>query len=172
MLNKQQKKELVKNLTEELKAAKGVVFSEFDGLPTRDIQELRASLRREQVKHKVVKLTLLKRALELAGVDISAFNYTKALAVSWSADDEVVPAKILNAFARTHANLKIMAGVAGRKFIDALEVKTLANLPGKQELRGQLVYVVASPLRGLVDVLSGNMRGLVNALNAIKNAKA
>ena len=171
MLNKEQKKTVVKDLVQELKSAKALVLSDFQGLPTRDIQKLRADLRREKVSYKVVKLTLLKKALRQAGVDVSQFNFAAPLSVSLSAEDEVIGAKILAAFAKTHDKLKIVGGYLGAEFLDATRVKAMAALPGKQELRGQLVYVIASPLRGLVSVLQGNMRGLVNVLNAIGQSK-
>lgn len=169
MLNFEQKKKIVSELVEEMKTAKGVVLSDFQGLLTRDIQELRASLRQENISHRVVKITLLKRVLRQAGIDIRDFNFQVPMAVSISAHDEVAAARILQNFAQAHENLKILAGVLDRRFIGALEVKKLAALPGKQELLGQVVGAIASPLRGLVGVLSGNMRQLVSVLSKIKS---
>lgn len=171
MLNKAQKKELVEKLSAELAGLKGAVLSSFQGLPAAQMQKLRGQLRGEGVQSKVVKLTLLRRVLEKIGVDVSSFNYTVPLTLSWSADDEVLPAKILNTFAKKQENLKMVAGVLAGKLIDGTQVKALAMLPGKQELQGQLVGVIAGPLRGLVSVLSGNMRQLVYALNAIGKSK-
>ena len=166
MLNKEQKKNIVKDLVERLKAAKSVVFSDFQGLPSKDIQGLRRELRKEGVDYKVVKLTLLKRALRLAGLDVSDFNFQVPLSVSLSREDEVVAAQILAAFSKKNEKLKIVSGVLDNKIIDASLVKALAALPSKQELRGQVVYVLSSPLRGLATVLNGNIRGLINVLNA------
>lgn len=171
MLTREQKKKIVKELTKELKEARGIVFSEFSGLPTRELQELRSLLRKSGVSHKVVKLTLLRRVLNTVGLDTSDFGVQVPTAVSWSFTDEIAPAKILTAFSKTHQNLKILGGVMDKKLVGAGEINTLALLPGKQELRAQVVWVIASPLRGLVSVLSGNLRGLVNVLNAIKTAK-
>lgn len=166
MLSKQQKRDLVNSLAEELKTAKGVVLSDFQGLATRDSQELRANLRKENISHKVVKITLLKRALRQVGIDIKNFNFQVPMAISVSQEDEIAAARILQNFAKTHEHLKILAGVLDQKFIDGAEVRKLAALPSKQELLGQTVGVIASPLRGLVSVLAGNIRGLLNVLNA------
>ena len=171
MLNLTQKKQIVDSLAADFGRAKSVVFSDFKGLKTKDSQELRAALRKEGVSHKVVKITLLKKALGKSGADVSSFKFQVPLAVSMSFDDEVAPARIIDQFARTHENLKILAGIFEGKFVDAAVVKALAALPGKQELRAQLVYLILSPLRGLVSVLAGNMRQLVYALNAIKEAR-
>ena len=172
MLTREQKKNIVNNLAADLARAKSVVFSDFKGLKTRDSQELRANLRKEGISHKVVKITLLKRALGKSGADISNFNVQVPVAVSISFDDEVAPARIINLFAKTHENLKILAGIFEGKLIDASGVKALAALLGKQELRGQVVGLLASPLRGLVSVLSGNMRQFVYVLNAIVQSKS
>lgn len=172
MLKKAQKKQLVNELAKELDGAKGIVFSDFQGLPDADIQKLRMELRKQDVRHKVVKLTLLQRILRRIGVDLAKFDYHVPLAVSYSREDEALPAKLLKAFAKTHDKLKILAGIVDRRLVDSATVNQLASLPGKQELRGQLAAVIAGPLRSLVSVLAGNLRGLVQVLNGIKDKKA
>ena len=166
MLKKAQKKQLVNDLTRELETAKGLVLSDFQGLPDADIQKLRMELRKQGVKHKVVKLTLLQRVFRRLGVDTAKFDYHVPMAVSYSSEDEILPARLIKAFARTHDKLKIMGGLMDRRLLDGAAMTQLASLPGKQELRGQLANVIASPLRGLVSVLAGNIRGLINVLNA------
>lgn len=171
MLNKAQKKQIVTDLTQQFREAKAAVFSDFQGLPAKDIQEVRAKLGAAGIMHKVVKLTLVKKALAAAGIETEKFNFQVPVAVSLSKDDEVAPAKILSDYAKINDKLKVLAGVLGNRFIDLAEVKALASLPGKQELLGQLVGVLAGPLRGMVSVLSGNLRGLMSVLNAIKEKK-
>jgi|SRR3989344_6750749 len=171
MLKKAQKKTIVTDLAEQFKAAKAGVFSDFSGLGARDVQTLRQALKKENVSYKVVKLTLIKRALRLAGFDVSSFNFAVPVSVSLSGDDETATARILQDFAKKHEQLKMVSGILDHKLIDSAQVKALATLPDKQTLRGQLVGVIAGPLRGFVTVLSGNLRGLVNVLNAIKDSK-
>lgn len=166
MLTREQKKKIVQDLTQDLQNSKGVVFSTFQGLSAKNIQELRTVLKKEKVVYKVVKLTLLKRALKSAGIDAEKFDVHLPLSVSSSREDEVIAAKALNNFAKAHQELKIVAGILEKQLLLSQEVKALAQLPGKQELRAQVVGAIASPLRGLVGVLSGNMRGLLNVLNA------
>lgn len=170
MLTREQKKKVVEEITQELKEAKSVVFSTFQGLSAKDIQELRGIMRKDKVGYKVVKLTLLKRALKSAGIEAEKFDVQLPLSVSWSREDEVAPAKILNNFAKAHQELKIVAGILEKKLIDVFKIKQLAVLPGKQELRAQVVRVVASPLRGLGNALVGNLRGLITALRAISQS--
>lgn len=170
MLTKQQKQKIIKDLSHELGLAKGIVFTSFHGLATKDLQELRGLLGKDGIKHKVVKITLAKRALRQLGFDPEGLVANVPLSVSWSAD-EVAAAKVLSGFARSHENLKIISGIMDNKFLNAPMVIELAQLPGKLELRGQLVRALAAPIQGLVNVLAGNLRGLVNVLNAIQKAK-
>lgn len=172
MLKKQQKIDLVKDLVEKIKAAKAAVFSDFGGLPARDIQALRRTLKTEGVTYKVVKLSLLKRAMRAAGLDVSGFNFKVPLSVSLSDADETAAARVIQDFAKKNDKLKIVSGVLDGRMLDASQVKALASLPTKQQLLGQLVGVISSPLRGLASVLSGNIRGLINVINAVKEVKS
>ena len=129
-------------------------------------------MRERGVRHRVVKLTLAKLALKQAGIDTSRFDFAVPTSISLSSEDEVTPAKIIHEFAKSHENVKILAGVLSGNYIEAQEVKMLAILPGKQELLGQVAGMVAAPLRGFMSVLSGNLRGLVNVLSAIKDNKS
>ncbi len=166
MLNRQQKKDIVKDLTEAIKTAKAGVFADFSGLAAKDAQSLRQTLKKEGVSYKVVKLTLIKKALRAANLDDKFFNFTVPISVSLSEADEVAAAKILQDFSKKNEKLKIVSGFLDGKILDAAQVKALASLPSKEELLGQLVGVIAGPLRGFVTVLSGPARGLVNVLNA------
>ena len=166
MLKRSEKVEIVKSLAEQIRGAKAAVFCDFQGLGAKDVQSIRFSLGKEGISYKVVKINLLKKALRLAGVDIKKLNFTKPIAVSLSVEDEAAAARILQGFAKTHEKLKIVSGLLDKVVIDKNQVGALASLPGKQELRGQLVGVIAGPLRALASVLSGNIRGLINVLDA------
>jgi large subunit ribosomal protein L10 len=70
-------------------------------------------------------------------------------------------------FAKTHPSIELKGAIDSEGVVmDEAQVKQLASLPSKEQLRGQLVGTIAAPLSGFVNVLSGNIRGLVNVLNA------
>ncbi len=164
---RQKKEQALAEVTALLKDARGVVFADYGGLTVKDMQELRRSLRQNGVGYEVVKKTLLSRALKAVGltaVDTAVLQGMVSLATS--ATDEVEPAKQLVDFAKTHENLKVMGGVLEAAFVDRTKVMALAKLPGKQQLLGQLVGTLAAPLSGFVNVLQGNLRGLVQVLRA------
>ncbi len=170
---KQQKQATVASLTNGLKAGKGVVFANFQGLTVAEAEELRKNCRQEDVTFLVAKKTLLKRACQDLALDnINPKSFTGGVATFVGLIDEVTPAKIVNTFAKTHEVVSIFGGLLEGKFIDAAMVKSLANLPGKQELLSRVVGSLNAPLFGLVNVLAGNLRGLAQVLNAYKDKKA
>ena len=173
MLTKQQKIELVKNLTEKIKVAKTAVFVDFKGLKVKDSTDLKKALRAEGVDYVVVRKTLLDIALKNAGIEgISTKTMDGQVALSLSNVDEISGAKIIDKFAKTNENIKMLGGVLGKQVMNAAEVKALAKIPSKEELLVKLVGTLNAPVSGFVNVLAGNLRGLVQVLNAIKEQKA
>jgi large subunit ribosomal protein L10 len=170
-LTRQEKEAQLKQLVTDLADAKGVVFAQYRGLTVKEIDKIRKNLRKEGVKYSVVKVTLLKMALAELGVNSDEFLDIGPIAVAISQDDETTPARIIKSMNKEHQNLILGGGILEKKVIGKQMVITLADLPSKQQLLGQLVSVIAGPARGLVTVLSGNMRQLVYALNAIAEAK-
>jgi large subunit ribosomal protein L10 len=169
--SRQDKEEQLASITDDLKNAKGVVFAQYRGLTVKEIDKIRKSLKKENVKYSVVKVTLLKKALEILGIKSENFQYSGPIAVAISNDDETTPARLIKSFNKEHQNLILDGGILNMEVVGKQTVMTLADLPSKQQLLGQLVSVIAGPARGLVTVLSGNMRQLVYALNAIAEAK-
>lgn len=173
MLTKNQKIELVKVITEKLKEAKSSVFVDYKGLKVKDATELKKELRASGVEYVVVRKTLLDIALKNAGVEnVSVKSMEGQIALSLSNTDEVSAAKIIDKFAKTNENIKMLGGVLGVQAMSAAEVNALAKIPSKEQLLGQLVGTLNAPVSGFVNVLAGNLRGLVQVLNAVKEQKA
>jgi len=171
-VTRKEKEALLSELETQLEGAKSVVFADYRGTTVKKISELRRELRKENVYAKVAKITLIKRALQKHGVDTSAMDFKAPVALAVSKEDEVAPARILSNFAKENKNVQILMGVMDGRVVSKVEVAALASLPGKQELRGKLVGTIAAPMSGFVNVLAGNLRSLVYALNAIKEAKS
>ena len=168
---RKEKEDILKQMTEDLESARGVVFTEYRGLTVKDLDKLRKNLRKENVKYQVVKVTLLKKALEKLGIKTDGLKYSGPIAVASSKDEETTPARLVKAAGKDFPNLKIDGGIFNKELVATEVVNRLASLPSKEQLLGQLVSVIAGPMRGLVTVLSGNTRNLLNVLNAIKEKK-
>jgi large subunit ribosomal protein L10 len=171
MQTKSQKKSLIKDWSEKIKTAKAVVFSNFKGFPVKEMTALRRELRKAGVEMKVLKKTLLAIALKEAGVEIDAKKMEGQISLAVSQTDEIAAAKIVFRAAKTNENLKIVGGLLGQKEMSAEEVNALAIIPSKEELLAKLVGSLKAPIAGFVNVLTGNLRGLVQALRAISESK-
>ncbi|MDP1834283.1 MAG: 50S ribosomal protein L10 [Candidatus Moranbacteria bacterium] len=171
MQTKQQKEVIIKELAEKLKNSKAVVFSDYKGLKVKDMTVLRRDLRAEGVDLKVLKKTLINIALKDAGIEMDAKALEGQVAIAISSKDEVAAAKIIAKLAKVNENLKIVGGILGTKELSIAEVDALAKLPSKEELLAKLVWTLNAPVSGFVNVLAGNMRGFVTALQAIADKK-
>ena len=172
MQTKDQKKQIVADLTEKLKSSKAVVFSDYKGLPVKDMMALRKELRKEKIDFRVTKKTLIGLAFKNAKIDADVKNMEGQLVLAISLEDEIAAAKILAKTAKTNENLKILGGTLGVKFLEKEEIIALSKLPGKDELLAKLVGTINAPVSGFVNVLAGNIRGLVQVLKAVTDNKA
>ncbi len=172
MLNKEQKKDIVKDLVEKIKSSKAVVFSDFKGLSVKDMTNLRGELYENQADFMVVKKTLINIALKEAGIDMDVKKIEGQIALAISQQDEVVVAKILDKVAKANENLKIVAGILGDNVLSDQEVQALAKLPSKEELLAKVVGSINAPVSGFVNVLAGNIRGIVQIIKSISEKKA
>jgi len=157
---------------EDVSGAKSIVFVGYHGLSVSQIDDLRNQLRAEQVKLQVIKKTLVRKALEEAGMDIDVKSLGDGLAVAYGLNDEVSPAKVLAAFQKENEALQIYGGVLESKFIDQQGIVALSKLLSKPELYAKLVGSINAPVSGFVNTLAGTVRGLVTVLSGIKDAKA
>ncbi len=172
MLTREQKKALVEELTNQIKEAKAVIFTNYRGLTVTDMTTLKKELKKEEANLKVYKKKLVNIALKNAGIkDLDVTQLEGQLAVTVSSQDEVIPAKILAKFSKSNENLKILGGLLGKEIMEAKQVSALAKLPSKEELLAKVVGSLSAPLTGLVNVLQGNQRNLVYALKAIADKK-
>ena len=110
-------------------------------------------------------------ALKDAGLEVDAKKMEGQISIAVSQADEIAAAKIVFQAAKANENLKIVGGLLNQKEMTAKEVDALATLPSKEELLAKLVGSINAPVSGFVNVLAGNLRGLVQALKAIAENK-
>lgn len=170
--SKQKKQTDLEQITTDLQSAKGIVFATYSGMTVKEIDKVRKDLRKENVRYQVMKVTLLKKAMEKLGIKYDTFKYSGPLAVAISQEEETAPARLLKGLSKENPKLVIDGGIFNNEVVGTDVVVRLASLPTKEQLLGQLLSVLNGPARGLVTVLSGNTRNLLNVLNAIKDKKA
>lgn len=175
--SRQQKEETLKALVDGFSQAKSAVFVNFDKLTVADITDFRRRCRKQGLTYIVAKKTLLAKAIEqnkLGEVDVNQFKL--GVGTVFGLTDEVAPAQVVAEFAKDHEAMSILGGVMmtnpdGQKYVNAEAVTALSKLPSKEILLGQLVRTIQGPISGFANVLAGNLRGLVQVMNAIKEQK-
>jgi len=172
-ITRAEKEKSIERLTNDLAGVKIAVLTDYRGLNTTELEELREVLRKNFVEYRITKNTLLKLALknnpQFKNIDLNTF--TGPLAIAFGKTDEIMAAKLIQDYAKTHEALEIIGGITNQGvLLNAAETKALAALPTKDQLKGQLVGVLVAPIVGLVNIVNANLRSLINALNAVAQA--
>lgn len=152
-ITKAQKQTILDETTKALEGSQSAVFVNFHGLSVAKIDELRGKLYSEGVGYKVLKKTLLKRALESMNYDGEIPVLDGEIALAYS-EDLTAPAREIYAFHEDNKdNIQIVGGVFEGKLQNKAEMTEIATIPSVQVLRGMFVNVINSPIQGFVVAL-------------------
>ncbi len=167
-ITKEKKKQIVEEFGQLLKKQKVIVFCNYQGVKTKEMNEIRESLKGVGAKLKALKKTLAEIAFKKEGIDFSRKLSKTQLAVVVGMEDELAPLKVLYDFSKRNNQFEILAGYLEKEFLTQEKVTLLAQIPSKEILLGQLAYVLKSPISCFVNVLNGNIKGLINVLAKAK----
>lgn len=168
-LTKDRKAQIVEEVSTLLDSSKLTVAAKYSGTSVKAMQDLRRTGRDSGTVIKVIKNRLVVKALKdsLKFKEIDTSLLTDMLLYAFNSQDEVAPAQTLANFAKTSPTIEFVgAFTADGQFLPADDVKALASLPSKEQLRSMLVGTLSAPLSGFANVLTGNVRGVLNVLNA------
>ena len=168
---KEQKKLILEELNERIKKQTTMIIVDFTGLKVIEAFDLRKRLKKINAELKVAKKTLIQLALKNNNLDKNIKEMNGEIALVFGYQDEILPAKVIYDFSRENEKLKILGGFFENKFQNVEKFIELAKLPSKEELLGKLVGSISSPITGFVRSLQYNLKGLIFALNAIKENK-
>lgn len=167
----QSKIDMLEKVKASIDASQGVFFVDYRGLSVKETQELRRALREAGATMKVYKNNIVKIALEQAEMPNVDELLVGTVAYVFFDSDPVAAAKVIKEQAEKLKKLEWVGGIADSQALSADEAKAYADLASREELIAQLVYVIASPLRGIASVAAGPARGLVTALDALAEQK-
>jgi large subunit ribosomal protein L10 len=167
-MKKEQKQQVVEELTARLKAAETLLVADYRGLTMPQIDELRTRLLASGARFTVVKNTLTRRAAEAAGTDalLALLDGPSAIAVLDAEGDMVAAAKALADSARETRVLEIRGGIMQGRAVTAAEVESLAMLPPADALRGQVLGAIVAPLTTLAGLLNAPLQNFVGLIDA------
>ncbi len=166
-LTKSGKNDVVAEVSDLLSSSKMTVVAKYQGTTVKALQSLRKEAKDNGTKVKVVKNRLVIKALQandtLKDADVS--ELTGMLLYAFNSQDEVAPAQILNNFAKLNPTIQFVGAVTAEgKFIGADDVKALAGLPSKDQLIGQVIAQLLSPVHDITNALSGNLHALLDGV--------
>ena len=172
-MRKLEKAEVVQAIQAKVAKSQIGILTDFKGLKVADMTRLRRQLQEADAELTVVKNTLLRRA----GADDSPLapllsHATGPNALTLGYADPVLVTKVLIKFAQEKPQLVIKGGALGGQALSVKDLEALSKLPAREVLLGQLLGVLQGVPRGLVTVLAGVIRNLLNVLTALKDKKA
>ncbi len=165
-ISKEKKSEIIKKIKENIDQQKSIVFVETKGLKTKDLEILKKELKQNNCSFLIAKKTLLNLALKEKKMD--SVEFQNQLGLAFGFEDEIAPVKIIHKKSLQNNNLKILGGFLENSFQGEQEMIALAKLPSKDILLARMVGSISAPITGFLNVLQGNIKGLIYALTAIK----
>jgi large subunit ribosomal protein L10 len=159
-MNRDQKAALVEELAEEIRGADVVFAVDYRGISVSDAAELRLRLRDAGARFRVVKNSLTERASDKAGTESLKELLEGPTALAFVGGDAALAAKALNDQGRALRTLEFKGGLMNGAPLSAEEIRSIARLPARDVLHGQLVGTIAAPLTGLVRTLNALISGL------------
>lgn len=172
-ISKSKKSEILADLEQEFKSAASVAFTAYSGITVSDIQDLRTKLRESDARMIVAKKTLIRLAAKNAGLkELPDESMEGPVAAVFSHGDELAGLQILEKSKEDFDQVEILGGVFDGEVLDKAAAQQLAKLPSKDALLGQVVGLLAAPLRGFVGVGNQVVSGFVRALDAVREKKS
>lgn len=169
-LNLEEKKAVVAEVSEQVSKAQSIIIAEYRGLEVGNMTQLRAQARKSGVYLRVLKNTLVRRAVDGTPFSGLASQMVGPLVFGISTDP-VAAAKVLNDFAKNNDKFVIKGGALPNQVMDANGIKALATLPSREELLAKLLGTMQAPVAQFVRTLNEVPTKFVRGLAAVRDQK-
>ncbi|WP_297611683.1 50S ribosomal protein L10 [uncultured Sutterella sp.] len=169
-LNREDKAAVIAEISEVVSNSSAMVIAEYRGLTVQAVTKLRAEARKNGVTLRVVKNTLVRRAVEGTGFAGLADQFTGPLVYGFSADP-VAAAKVLVNFAKDNEKLVVKGGAMANYVMDVEAVKQLASMPSRDELLAKLMATMNEPIAKFVRTINEVPARFVRTVAAVRDAK-
>ena len=159
------KEQFVAEMKAELGRAQAVLFLDFTGLTVEEVNSFRGKMRAAQISYRVVKNTLMKRAIAGTGYEgASRFLKGTPTGVAMGFEDPVAVARTAFDFMKDCDHLKIKGGVLDNRDINASEAEALSKMPSRHEMQGQIVGMILGVAGHLISQIKSPGGRIVGAL--------
>ena len=168
-MKRAEKEQLVTELSDKLKNAQSLYYTDFTGLNVKRMTELRRRLKRAGVDYVVIKNTLALRAVNESGLVGATLKGPTGLVVG---KDPVAAARVLTEFAKEFEDKPaVKGGMLQGKAIDNAQLKRMASLPSREQMLADLAAGLQSPMAAFVGALNGLFYQFAGALDALKSQR-
>ena len=152
MMNKEQKKQYINDMSTQFDRSEAVIITHYQGLTVSQLDTLRKQMREHGIKFKITNNRITKLALEKTRCKDLTELFSGPTAVAMS-EDAITSAKILVKFSKENQNLKILGGIMGSDILDVTGVQNIATLPSLDEARAKIVGILRSPAQKIASIL-------------------
>ena len=152
MMNKEQKKNYITEISAQFEKSKAVMVTHYQGLTMVQLDELRSKMREHGIIFKITKNRITKLAIEKTRCKDLANLFTGPTAVAFG-EDAIMSARILSKFAKDNEKLKLIGGIMDNELLDQAGVQNVANLPTLDEARANIVGILNASASKLVSIL-------------------
>ncbi len=171
-MDREGKKKEAESLHEELKRARGILLSGFQGITVAQDFELRKKVAGAGARYKVVKNSLIERAAQGTPVEPVAGKLVGTTSVALTETDPVALARVLTEYAKENPVLAFKSGVVEGRVIALADLNALATLPSRELLLSKVLFLINSPAQRVASTLSGVARNLAYVIQqAVKEKK-
>jgi large subunit ribosomal protein L10 len=172
-MERTEKEQIVAEVVDVASRAHGMFFTDFTGLTVEQATELRREFRKSGVDYRVVKNTLIRKALErIGGYDQVFDRLVGPTGVAFAYEDPVAPAKIIQKFSDKHKKLSLKVCVLEHQVYDGARLKEIAAIPSRAEIMSAILGSLQSPMAGVPSAIQAVLRELVSVVDEVSKKKA
>lgn len=172
-MKRSEKEEIIAQLAEKASRASALYFADFTGITVAEETELRREFRKSGVEYRVVKNTLVRKALErLTGYDTMFDRLVGPTGIAFGYDDVIMPAKVIKKFNEKTGKLNLKVAVIEKQVFEGTRLDELSKLPSKKDILAAIVGSIQAPASGIAGAINAVMRDLVSVIDQVAQKKA
>ena len=164
-MDRAQKQEAIETLKGVFDSAGAVVVTHYMGLTVAEMTDLRGKLREQGAQLKVVKNTLVQKALDGSVGEAGDALFKGPVAIAYG-PDPVSAAKVATQYAKDNEKFSVVGGLRGQEVLEVKAVSALATLPSLDQLRGKIIGLLQAPATKIAGVLQAPAGQLARVIGA------
>jgi len=163
-----EKKAVVEEITEDLNNSSAIYIANYSGMSVAEINNLRSEFHKGDIKFKVYKNTLLKRAMdEVGGYEDLYPHLVEQNGFAFVEEELAAPAKVIKKFSDEHSKPRFKAALVDGDFYGEDQLEDLAAMKSKSEVIGDIIGLLLAPVSNVVGALQSPGKNVAGAVETI-----